>query len=587
MRKSIFKRVTAAGVALMMLMALAPSMGLASQVYYTVTYNPNAPGSQAPRADSAAIGSLYNVRQNPFSNPGFTFNGWNTQANGSGEGSQPGQAIAVNGDQQLYAQWKPAHGGTATITYKANLGDNQADVTDTVNKGSAYTLRANPFAYPRTHTFIGWNTRANGSGNNYQASQILTASGSHTLYAQWKIFDTRTVTITYECGSLPDVKDTVAIGSAYTIKHYPYMYIQTLIFLGWSAQANGLSTLYSPGQVITANADLTLYPQFRTVSQTAAITYKVNLGSDQPDVTDIVDKGSSYTIRHNPFTVINPPPINYAFTGWNTQANGTGTSYLPNQVIIANAHLTLYGQWKLGGDMIADAPTSVDGRILPAVKAGDTSDWIEIARNGNYSLIVRKNCLKISPEVNNTLDSYLVTFGNTTAYSSSNVRRWVNAFFNSITIRSQIDSLPQNAKLRNYTVLSNAASVTGTCGYDKSLYDGFSKPTAIKVDIGDDILFPLSFCEAANFIAVYKYMRYAYNPIQSAPAYAVINFNKLNLVAAPIWLRTPGDPPDMAAAIVPLQNGNNGLVYQNSINIPAVIHPAAWVDSAIFNSSVN
>ena len=39
----------------------------------------------------------------------------------------------------------------------------------------------------------------------------------------------------------------------------------------------------------------------------------------------------------------------YTFTGWNTAANGSGTSYAAGASYKAAANLTLYAQWKLDG----------------------------------------------------------------------------------------------------------------------------------------------------------------------------------------------------------------------------------------------
>jgi len=348
MKKNIFMRAAAAGIALMMLFALAPGMGLANaSMTFGVIYHSNTPGLQAPKIDTA-MGN-YIVRNNPFSNPGYTFNGWDTQANGTGTRYAPGVAIIVNEPLLLYAQWKSAAADTVTITYKANLGDNQADVTDTVTKGSVYTLKATPFANPRTHTFVGWNTQANGSGTTYQPGKTLTANGSHTLYAQWKIVTApTTVNIAYKANlgdSQFDVADTVIKDSSYTIKNYQFTVIAIYTFLGWNTQPNGSGTAYYPEQAITANSDLTLYAQWRIVdSQTVTITYKINIeGDGQPDVRATATKGSAYKLIANPFIA----RTGYLFDGWNTQANGTGTAYKPGQKLTANDNYTLYAQWKI------------------------------------------------------------------------------------------------------------------------------------------------------------------------------------------------------------------------------------------------
>jgi len=493
-----FRIITAVCLALMMMIALTPSMGLASQSYFTVIYNPNAPGSQSPMIDTATIGYLYTVQNSPYSNPGFTFEGWNTRPDGTGTPYAPGKSMTVTADLTLYAQWRPAGEDRVTVTYKANANDNQADVVDSVNKGSSYTVRANPFTRPG-YTFTGWNTKANGSGNAVNPGQVFTLNSSNTLFAQWKVAAADTVTI----------------------------------------------------------------------------TYKANAGDNQADVKDVINKGSSYTLRNNPFT-----RSGYTFTGWNLQANGSGNALNPGQVFTVNSNYTLYAQWKtVVVDLpIEDIPTGVDGRILPPSKTGDSSDWIEIARNGNYSLIVRK------------LSVNYIAFGPSTSYTSSNVRKSINDFFNGTasSISKVYEVLPYNANLRLYTVQSNAVFKMGTsCKDPASLYDGFSKPTTNRALAGDDVCFALSYCESANFLAYAKFMRgasvYGYVAIQPVPALAVNNFKKLHQSNQAIWLRNPGDCANTVASITYDGSTRWGTVFQEKINIKGLVHPAVWVDSAIFN----
>ena len=55
-----------------------------------------------------------------FSRPGYTFAGWNTQPNGSGDQYNAGEALTMNGNVTLYAQWVPKD--KVTIKYVALLG---------------------------------------------------------------------------------------------------------------------------------------------------------------------------------------------------------------------------------------------------------------------------------------------------------------------------------------------------------------------------------------------------------------------------------------------------------------------------------
>ena len=114
-------------------------------------------------------------------------------------------------------------------------------------------------------------------------------------------------------------------------------------FNGWNTQANGGGTPYAagatiPGALITG--DFTLYAQW---IQQLSITFNAN-------GTGVTGLPSTITVDYNAATAIPssaPTRTNFTFKGWNTAANGSGTSYTAGQSI---AHLTtnlpLYAQWE-------------------------------------------------------------------------------------------------------------------------------------------------------------------------------------------------------------------------------------------------
>ena len=48
---------------------------------------------------------------------GYTFNGWNTAAGGTGTSYAAGATFTISADTTLYAQWTPT---TYTVTYSGN-----------------------------------------------------------------------------------------------------------------------------------------------------------------------------------------------------------------------------------------------------------------------------------------------------------------------------------------------------------------------------------------------------------------------------------------------------------------------------------
>lgn len=68
----------------------------------TVTFDANG-GSGSMAAQTA--GSATALTSNSFTRTGYTFNGWNTAANGSGAGYSDGASFAFSSSATLYAQW--------------------------------------------------------------------------------------------------------------------------------------------------------------------------------------------------------------------------------------------------------------------------------------------------------------------------------------------------------------------------------------------------------------------------------------------------------------------------------------------------
>ena len=92
---------------------------------------------------------------------------------------------------------------------------------------------------------------------------------------------------------------------------------------------------------------------FAFSSATAAvytISYNANGGSGAPS-NQTKDGGIDLTLSS---TV--PTRTGYAFAGWNTQADGSGTSYASGATFTGNANTTLYAQWTFQGSGIENDP---------------------------------------------------------------------------------------------------------------------------------------------------------------------------------------------------------------------------------------
>ena len=159
----------------------------------------------------------------------------------------------------------------------------------------------------------------------------------------------------------------------------------------------------------------------------------------------------------------------------------------------------------------ADADTAlraVNGRILDKDKAGDTSDWIEIAKYNQYSLIVHKNFINIysaSTDYSNMPLWQNCPYGPNNNYATTTasgciVRNNINAWFSGTASGVYADRLAADAMLRDYVVGNNALVACGTVASGEAMTNGLSYPDPNSTQ-DRDFAFALSYSEAANFFS--------------------------------------------------------------------------------------
>ena len=196
------------------------------------------------------------------------------------------------------------------------------------------------------------------TGSMLTMNQMCSVTGSNAIVngfylIEGELVDEDAITVVYN-GNKPaaatgTVSGVPANGSGSKDGNTPFTVssdVPTLAgykFNGWNTQANGGGTPYAagatiPGASITGN--ITLYAQW---IQQLSITFNAN-------GTGVTGLPSTITVDYNAATSIPssaPTRTNFTFKGWNTAANGSGTSYTAGQSI---AHLTtnlpLYAQWE-------------------------------------------------------------------------------------------------------------------------------------------------------------------------------------------------------------------------------------------------
>jgi uncharacterized repeat protein (TIGR02543 family) len=325
---------------------------------YTVTYNGNGSTSGNVPTDSGSYEqdvavSVYDNIGN-LVKTGYTFAGWNTQADGTGTDYAAGAAFNMGASNvTLYAQW--TLNPTYTVTYNGNgsTGGNVPTDNGSYEQGVAVSVYDNIENLVKTgYTFAGWNTKADGSGTDYAAGAAFNIGSSNvTLYAKWTLNPTYTVTYNGNgstSGNVPTDSGSYEQDVAVSVYDNIGNLVKTgYTFAGWNTQADGTGTDYAAGAAFNMGAsNVTLYAQW-TLNPTYTVTYNGNgsTGGNVPTDNGSYEQGITVTVYNNSGNLVK---TGNTFTGWNTKADGSGTDYAAGAAFNMGAsNVTLYAKWTL------------------------------------------------------------------------------------------------------------------------------------------------------------------------------------------------------------------------------------------------
>jgi uncharacterized repeat protein (TIGR02543 family) len=279
-----------------------------------------------------------------FSRAGFIFTGWNTGAAGSGVSYSAGSALVLpSGTTTLFAQWV-ADTNPYPITYFSNGATTGAvPAAGSYAGGSPYTVSGNSGSLGRPgFTFGGWNSRADGTGTSYPAASSYSTPATLNLFAVWT---PASYSIYYDgngsTSTLP-ATGTLTPPTPYTIATNN---LTRTGFTrgGWNTAADGTGTNYASGASYSTSANLYLYAKWTGNSYTVTYNGNANTGGSVP-ASGTYTSGTPYTVSANTGGLVRS---GVGFTGWNTAANGTGTSYPAGSsyTAVTGANLTLYAQY--------------------------------------------------------------------------------------------------------------------------------------------------------------------------------------------------------------------------------------------------
>ncbi len=194
----------------------------------------------------------------------------------------------------------------------------------------------------------------------------------------------------------------------------------TYTFLGWSKDRNAkvADENYKDGKTITLTENIILYAVWQP--DIVKITYHFNGSSDSSNHTNkviTVDRGDEHIVLSA--EALNVTRAGYRFVAWNTESDGTGTSYVPGFKIPTGdttQDMTLYAIWEQVWTVSFDLQGGTWAKETTyTVKNGDTFIIpTEVPTYGNFKFL---GWSTDKDAVTSIVDKELKVEGNVTLYA--------------------------------------------------------------------------------------------------------------------------------------------------------------------------
>jgi uncharacterized repeat protein (TIGR02543 family) len=276
----------------------------------------------------------------------------------------------------------PSPSGTYTVRYLGN-GSNggfvPVDGSSPYIPGSTVTVLSNTFTRAG-YTFAGWSTNSAGTGSDYNGGDLFIINANTIFYAQWIPIIVGDYTLTYNgnggTGSEPALTTEYTSGTPVTVlgNSGPLTKPGVAVFAGWNTAADGTGSNYVGGDTFNITQNTTLYAQWIVAG--SRIRYFAGAGGSGSAPSS---SGTYYTpfsnavIANNTGSFTNT--ISPVFAGWNTAANGSGTSYPEgsNITMPASGTVDLYAQWiPAGGPFTLTYAAGTGGTGTPPSSSGNS-----------------------------------------------------------------------------------------------------------------------------------------------------------------------------------------------------------------------
>ena len=249
--------------------------------------------------------------------------------------SDGSNTLSVN-SEPVYADF-----GKFTVSFDANGG---SGYMSGLTVGNQYVLPESTFTAPAGAIFKCWDV----NGTEMDPGDAITISKSVTVKAVWYIPPTSyDGALDANGGTGAMANQTIADGAAAVLSENTFTK-EDYKFAGWNTSADGTGTSYVDKASITSNLvalgeTVKLYAQWEYVGS-YTVVFDANGGAGTM-ASQKISRDVEVALSQNAFT-----NSGYAFMGWNTSADGSGTSYADKAAVknLADADdsITLYATWE-------------------------------------------------------------------------------------------------------------------------------------------------------------------------------------------------------------------------------------------------
>lgn len=324
-------------------------------------------------------GAEYGVLPNGLNKTGYTFMGWRTGENGTGQEIVSGTTVTESAAHTLYAKWVA---NTYTVNYDAN-GGYGITVTGNHVYDVSKDLSENGFIRDG-YVFAGWSENPDGSGQSLADKanvKNLTEINNDIiiLYAKWAAnLNTVSFNANGGSGNMTDQKLLTDETAALKLNSFEKTGYQ---FAGWATEKNG-DVVYSDGGIFTMTSENTviLYAKWTPVTNILIIFEKYDGIGDAEDIRVTFD--AQYGLLPGGLT-----KTGYTFAGWWTGENGTGNKVENGTIVKKTSTHTLYAKWQPASNKVKflkNQPTDSEVTGTTDDKEVFTGDSINLSPN-NYS----------------------------------------------------------------------------------------------------------------------------------------------------------------------------------------------------------